>query len=147
MSTFSGMEGSMEALQAIHPSQLSLGHQERLGQLSIDSSYGMGGQQSTMFSFPKEQARASPQGLGGGVHSPVTGGGGSNNITSMTSISPPYISSLMGENCLFPGMGIIRLVTLILMIIVMTLLLILLLLLLLTQLLSLFMSLLLLSTP
>ena len=34
MSSFAGMEGSMEALQAIHPSQLSIGSHDRLGQLS-----------------------------------------------------------------------------------------------------------------
>lgn len=41
MSSFPGMtDGGLESLQAIHPSQLSLGPHDRLGQLSIDSSGG-----------------------------------------------------------------------------------------------------------
>ena len=71
----------MEALQAIHPSQLSIGAHDRLGQLSIDS--------SGQYSMP-----------GNSIHSPQQG----NNNNSMTSIaSPPYISSLMSEPCLFSG--------------------------------------------
>lgn len=81
MSSFTGMEGGMEALQAIHPSQLSIGAHDRLGQLSIDS--------SGQYSMP-----------GNSIHSPQQG----NNNNSMTSIaSPPYISSLMSEPCLFSG--------------------------------------------
>lgn len=80
MSSFGGMDGSMEALQAIHPSQLSIGSShDRLGQLSIDSSggYGMGA---------------------GSMTSPVQ------NNNTMTSISSsPYISSIMTEPCLFSG--------------------------------------------
>lgn len=68
----------MEGLQAIHPSQLSIGStHERLSQLSIDSTggYGMGS-----------------------MNSPVQ------NNNTMTSISSsPYISSLMSEPCLFSG--------------------------------------------
>jgi len=82
MSSFGGMDGSMEALQAIHPSQLSIGSShDRLGQLSIDSSGGYGG------------------GMGAGsMNSPVQ------NNNPMTSISSSqYISSIMTEPCLFSG--------------------------------------------
>ena len=100
MSSFTGMEGSMEALQAIHPSQLSIGSHDRLGQLSIDSSGGyVGG-----------------MGQGGNnavsnIHSPTivqqqsnNNNNNNNSISSMTSItSSPYISSIMSEPCLFSG--------------------------------------------
>ena len=95
MSSFAGMEGSMEALQAIHPSQLSIGSHDRLGQLSIDSSGGYGGM---------------GQGANnaGNIHSPTIvqqqSNNNNNSISSMTSItSSPYISSIMSEPCLFSG--------------------------------------------
>merc|ERR1719242_2839594 len=93
MSSFPGMEGSMEALQAIHPSQLSIGSHDRLGQLSIDSSGGYGGMQGGNNAA--------------NIHSPTIVQQQSNNnnsISSMTSItSSPYISSIMSEPCLFSG--------------------------------------------
>jgi len=75
----------MEALQAIHPSQLSIGSShDRLGQLSIDSSGGYG---------------IHSQGSGAPINSPVQ------NNNTMTSISSsPYISSIMSEPMsMFPG--------------------------------------------
>merc|ERR550525_550526 len=77
------MEGSMEALQAIHPSQLS-----------IDSSGGYGGMQGGNNAA--------------NIHSPTIvqqqSNNNNNSISSMTSItSSPYISSIMSEPCLFSG--------------------------------------------
>jgi len=94
MSSFAGMEGSMEALQAIHPSQLSIGSHDRLGQLSIDSSGGYGGMQGGNNAA--------------NIHSPTIvqqqSNNNNNSISSMTSItSSPYISSIMSEPCLFSG--------------------------------------------
>jgi hypothetical protein len=82
MSSFPGMEGSMEGLQAIHPSQLSIQGHDRLAQLSIDSS---GGQYSPGFS----------------PHN--TPNNNNNNASSMATST--YISSIMSEPCLFPGSG------------------------------------------
>merc|ERR550525_627698 len=77
------MEGSMEALQAIHPSQLS-----------IDSSGGYGGMQGGNNAA--------------NIHSPTIvqqqSNNNNNSISSMTSItSSPFISSIMSEPCLFSG--------------------------------------------
>ena len=80
MSSFPGLEGSMEGLQAIHPSQLSIQSHDRLAQLSIDSS---GGGYSPGFS-------------------PHTTPNNNNNSSMATST---YISSIMSEPCLFPGAG------------------------------------------
>jgi len=87
-----GMEG-VEGLQAIHPSQLSLGVQDsRLSQLSIGT------------------VSQSMQDTGGmvmqGYNSPGSMHGGSvvNNNNSMTSLSSPYISSIMSDpGCIFTG--------------------------------------------
>jgi len=94
MSSFGGMDGSMEALQAIHPSQLSIGStHDRLGQLSIGSTHDRLGQLSI-----DSSGGYGMQGGGGSINSPVQ------NNNTMTSISSsPYISSIMSEPCLFSG--------------------------------------------
>jgi len=85
MNSLEGMEG----LQAIHPSQLSLGNQDsRLSELSLNTvSQSMADTQSMSM-----QGYNSP-----GAHN-------MHNNNSMTSLSSPYISSLMSEpGCIFTG--------------------------------------------
>jgi len=88
-----GMEG-VEGLQAIHPSQLSLGVQDsRLSQLSIGT---------VSQSMQDSGIMSSMQ----GYQSPVSMHSGSviNNNNSMTSLSSPYISSIMSDpGCIFAG--------------------------------------------
>lgn len=91
--TLGGMEG-VDGLQAIHPSQLSLGVQDsRLSQLSIGTVSQSMQDSGVMSSM---QGYQSP----GSMHSGTV----VNNNNSMTSLSSPYISSIMSDpGCIFTG--------------------------------------------
>jgi hypothetical protein len=84
--TLGGMDG-VEGLQAIHPSQLSIGGQERLSQLSI----GTVSQSMDIVSQHGIQQYG------------MSGIGSPQNNNTMTSISSPYISSIMSDPCIFAG--------------------------------------------
>ena len=86
--TLGGMDG-VEGLQAIHPSQLSIGSgNERLSQLSI----GTVSQSMDIVSHNGIQQYG------------MSGIGSPQNNNTMTSItSSPYISSIMSDPCIFAG--------------------------------------------
>jgi len=85
--TLGGMDG-VEGLQAIHPSQLSIGGQsERLSQLSIGT-------------VSQSLDIASHNGI---QNYGMSGMGSPQNNNTMTSISSPYISSIMSDPCIFAG--------------------------------------------
>jgi len=84
--TLGGMDG-VEGLQAIHPSQLSIGGQERLSQLSI----------GTVSQSMDIASHNNIQNYG------MSGIGSPQNNNTMTSISSPYISSIMSDPCIFAG--------------------------------------------
>ena len=94
--TLGGMDG-VEGLQAIHPSQLSIGGQERLSQLSI----------GTVSQSMDIGSHNGIQNYGmSGIGSPQN----NNTMTSISSptlqyssISSPYISSIMSDPCIFAG--------------------------------------------
>lgn len=85
--TLGSMDG-VEGLQAIHPSQLSIGGgQERLSQLSIGT-------------VSQSMDIASHNGI---QNYGMSGIGSPQNNNTMTSISSPYISSIMSDPCIFAG--------------------------------------------